>query len=110
MSVFRSVNPASQECLFEAKGWSQTETIDVLDRQQTVWPALAALPPKTRSVIEFVDVDGKTELTLRAEYPSAADLKTVLDMGMAAGITETLDRLDEHLADLVGLESRNAKR
>lgn len=49
MSVFRSVNPASQECLFEAKGWSQTDTIEVLDRQQTVWPALAALPLEQRT-------------------------------------------------------------
>ncbi|WP_028672665.1 aldehyde dehydrogenase family protein [Saccharospirillum impatiens] len=44
MSVFRSVNPASQECLFEAKGWSQTETIGVLNRQQQAWPALSAIP------------------------------------------------------------------
>lgn len=43
MSVFRSVNPASQECLFEAGGWSQAETVAVLDRQRQAWPALAAM-------------------------------------------------------------------
>lgn len=54
--------------------------------------------PQTQSTIELADVDGNTLLTLRATYPSAADLQKVLDMGMVAGITETLDRLAEHVA------------
>lgn len=57
--------------------------------------------PQTRSIVAFEEADGKTRLTLRATYPSADDLRTVLDMGMVAGITETLDRLDEHLAATV---------
>jgi uncharacterized protein YndB with AHSA1/START domain len=57
--------------------------------------------PQTRSVIELVDEEGRTRLTLRATYPTSADLKQVLDMGMVPGMTETLDRLGEHLADLV---------
>lgn len=56
--------------------------------------------PQTRSRVELAEADGKTRLTLRAEYPSPADLQQVLDMGMVEGITETLDRLDEHLAEL----------
>lgn len=48
MHVFRSVNPASQVCLFEADGWSQAETRAVLDRQQALWPSLAEWPLSRR--------------------------------------------------------------
>jgi uncharacterized protein YndB with AHSA1/START domain len=61
--------------------------------------------PQTRSTVEFADAGGKTRLTLRASYPSPAALKQVLDMGMVEGMTETLDRLDEHLATLVESEA-----
>ena len=54
--------------------------------------------PQTRFTVEFVESEGKTVLTIRAMYPSAANLKYVLEMGMMAWITETFDRLDEHLA------------
>lgn len=54
--------------------------------------------PQTQSSLEFTDVDGKTRLTLRAEYASPSDLKKVLDMGMMEGLTDTLNRLDEYLA------------
>jgi uncharacterized protein YndB with AHSA1/START domain len=53
--------------------------------------------PQTRSTVELEELGGSTRLTLRASYPSAEDLQQVLDMGMVAGMTETLDRLDEHL-------------
>lgn len=47
--------------------------------------------------IEFAEYDGKTKLTGRAEYPKPSDLEKVLEMGMIEGMTETLDRLEEHL-------------
>lgn len=62
--------------------------------------------PQTKSSVELTDVDGRTRLTLRAEYPTPEDLEQVLEMGMEAGITETLDRLEEHLADLVDRRDR----
>ena len=61
--------------------------------------------PQTRSTVELAETNGKTRLTLRAKYPSSAELQRVLDMGMEQGITETLDRLDEHLAQVVRSES-----
>lgn len=61
--------------------------------------------PQTQSSVELADVDGRTRLTLRAEYPSSADLEKVLEMGMVDGLTETLDRLDEHLADIAKSEA-----
>jgi uncharacterized protein YndB with AHSA1/START domain len=57
--------------------------------------------PRTQSNIAFEDVDGRTLLTIRATYPRPEDLRTVIEMGMEAGITETLDRLDEHLSGAV---------
>jgi uncharacterized protein YndB with AHSA1/START domain len=53
--------------------------------------------PATNVTLEFVDLDGKTKLINRAEYASPESLKTVLDMGMLQGITETWDRLEEVL-------------
>jgi uncharacterized protein YndB with AHSA1/START domain len=54
--------------------------------------------PSTTVRTEFLEDNGGTILRSVANYASAADLKTVLDMGMAAGITETLDKLEEFLA------------
>ncbi|WP_138755663.1 SRPBCC domain-containing protein [Paenibacillus sinopodophylli] len=44
--------------------------------------------------------DNKTKLVSRSTYASAEALKTVLDMGMEQGISETWDRLGEHLQTL----------
>ena len=60
--------------------------------------------PRTRSVVSLAETDGGTRLTVRATYPTEGDLQTVLDMGMVAGLTETLDRLEEHLGRAVGGE------
>jgi len=57
--------------------------------------------PQTRTTVTFANAGGRTRLTMVARYDSPEALQTVLDMGMDAGITETLDRLDEHLAAAV---------
>ncbi|RAP75854.1 SRPBCC domain-containing protein [Paenibacillus montanisoli] len=56
--------------------------------------------PATEVTLEFVDQGGKTKLVNRAEYVSAEALKTVIDMGMLQGISETWDRLEEHLNEV----------
>ncbi len=48
--------------------------------------------------VEFAEYEGKTKLTNRAQFASVADLKAVLEMGMAQGANETWDRLEEYLA------------
>lgn len=45
----------------------------------------------------FEPFEGKTKLVSHTKYESAEALKTVLDMGMEQGISETWDRLAEHL-------------
>lgn len=46
---------------------------------------------------EFADQGERTIVSGRTLYPEASDLQTVLEMGVIEGMTETLDRLDEHL-------------
>lgn len=53
--------------------------------------------PSSQIEMTFVEVEGKTKLVSRVQYASAEALKTVLEMGMEQGITETWDRLAEHL-------------
>lgn len=56
--------------------------------------------PSTHITMEFIDLGGKTKLVSRGEYVSAEALKTVMDMGMLQGVTETWDRLSEILDSL----------
>lgn len=56
--------------------------------------------PATLSTVMFHEQDGKTKLINRAEYDTPESLKTVLEMGMEQGITETWDRLEEYITSL----------
>lgn len=56
--------------------------------------------PATLTTIEFIDLGSKTKLVNRSEYASAEALKTVMDMGMMQGITETWNRLSDLLESL----------
>jgi len=53
--------------------------------------------PPTLATLTFEEVEGGTRVINRATYASEENLKTVLDMGMLQGVTETWDRLAEHL-------------
>lgn len=54
--------------------------------------------PATEAVNEFIDLGGRTKVISTSTYVSPEALKTVLDMGMLEGVTQTWDRLEEHLA------------
>ncbi|WP_040948993.1 SRPBCC domain-containing protein [Gorillibacterium massiliense] len=56
--------------------------------------------PSTLITMDFIDLGSKTKLVNRSEYASAEGLKTVMDMGMLQGITETWNRLSELLESL----------
>ena len=56
--------------------------------------------PATEVILQFVEFEGKTKVINHATYDSAEALKTVLDMGMEQGITETWDRLEEYLQNV----------
>ncbi|MEF2277355.1 SRPBCC domain-containing protein [Deinococcus sp. YIM 134068] len=53
--------------------------------------------PPTLSTLTFEEVEGGTRVTNRAAYDTEEALKTVMDMGMLQGVTETWDRLAGHL-------------
>src|SRR5262245_42261840 len=55
--------------------------------------------PEMLITVIFTDHDGKTKLTNRAQFASAADLDRILGMGMSEGLTETLDHLEAYLAN-----------
>lgn len=59
-----------------------------------------SLPSTSVSMI-FIDMSGKTKIVSRSEYASAEALKTVMNLGMIQGITETWDRLEERLAQVM---------
>lgn len=57
--------------------------------------------PSTEVTMIFVDQGGgKTKIISHSTYATADALKTVMDMGVVQGITETWDRLDERLNQL----------
>jgi uncharacterized protein YndB with AHSA1/START domain len=56
--------------------------------------------PQMVITLTFTEQDGKTTLTNRVEFASAADKEATLGMGMVEGLTQTLDRLEEYLAQL----------
>lgn len=53
--------------------------------------------PQGMVTVKLEEADGRTLLTSHVRYNAAADLETVLQMGMEEGITQTWDRLDTHL-------------
>lgn len=56
--------------------------------------------PATTVRTEFIEQDGKTIIKSVADYASPEALKQVIDMGMEAGMAETLDRLEEYVAQM----------
>lgn len=56
--------------------------------------------PKLRNRVTFTTVDGGTEVTSRSEFATAADLETMVQMGMEEGLSQSWDQLAEHLAQL----------
>jgi uncharacterized protein YndB with AHSA1/START domain len=56
--------------------------------------------PSSQITMTLLELEGKTKIISRAQYASAEALKSVMEMGMEQGITETWDRLEEHLQSL----------
>ena len=54
--------------------------------------------PSTQAILTFEEVGGGTRVISRSVYTTEDALKTVMVMGMLQGISETWDRLAEHLA------------
>ncbi|TDF99727.1 SRPBCC domain-containing protein [Paenibacillus piri] len=77
-----------------------TEKIDYVDYFSDADGNIAEGMPSSQISMLFVEQEGKTKLISQSQYASAEALKTVIDMGMEQGITETWDRLAEHLQSI----------
>ena len=51
--------------------------------------------PVSETTLQFVEEDGGTKLVSVTTFENEEALKTVMDMGMLEGITQTWDRLDD---------------
>lgn len=56
--------------------------------------------PRSRYASRFTDAHKRTLVTTVVKYNSPDDIQKVLDMGMQAGLTSTLERLDELLVEM----------
>ncbi len=54
--------------------------------------------PSSQTTLIFEEVGEGTRVISRSVYGTEGALKTVMDMGMLQGVTQTWDRLAEHLA------------
>jgi uncharacterized protein YndB with AHSA1/START domain len=54
--------------------------------------------------MEFAEHEGKTKVTSRTQFATVAELESILAMGVVEGITETWDRLEEHLKAIQKVE------
>jgi uncharacterized protein YndB with AHSA1/START domain len=61
-------------------------------------PQGSVLPPRMHNIVAFAEQDGKTLITLTIRFETETERGKILGMGMAAGLAETLDCLEEHLA------------
>lgn len=50
--------------------------------------------------VSFGELAGQTSVTSRAEFATAADLETVIQMGMEEGMSQSWDQLDAYLVQL----------
>jgi uncharacterized protein YndB with AHSA1/START domain len=58
----------------------------------------SVFPPQMLHTVAFAEQDGKTLVTLTIRFETEADRDKILGMGLAEGLAETLDCLEEHLA------------
>jgi uncharacterized protein YndB with AHSA1/START domain len=56
--------------------------------------------------VTFEDIKGKTRLTMRAQFPSAAERQRVIAAhGADKGLVQTLARLEQHVAAIAAVQS-----
>jgi len=77
---------------------------DIVPGERIVWThhgGLEGVPAQFRATVTFASRDGRTEVTLRQVFHTAAERDTVVERyGAASGAEETLARLGERVADI----------
>jgi uncharacterized protein YndB with AHSA1/START domain len=65
-----------------------------------------AEPVQFKVTVTFEDIKGKTRLTMRAQFPSAAERQRVIAAhGADKGLVQTLARLEQHVAAIAAVQS-----
>jgi len=90
------------------ESWGKSFYQEIIENEKIVYTDyfsdaegnLSTEMPVCEVTLTFVEQDGKTLITSTAKYPTEEALQKVVDMGMEQGITETWDRLAEHLEAL----------
>jgi uncharacterized protein YndB with AHSA1/START domain len=88
------------------EGWGKAVYREIVEPERLVYldafsdadGKVAEGMPQMLITVEFADHGGKTKVTSRTRFASAADLETTLGMGVADGMTETWNRLADYLA------------
>ncbi|WP_256758261.1 SRPBCC domain-containing protein [Cohnella sp. WQ 127256] len=65
--------------------------------------------PSTNVTLTFIQTDSGTKVISRGEYAKAEALQQVMDMGMLQGITETWNRLVDHLESIQKNDTKGAE-
>jgi len=56
--------------------------------------------PEAEATVEFIEKNGRTTVISTILYPTKVDRDKVIEMGMEAGIDQTLDRLEAYLLEI----------
>jgi len=92
----------------EMESWGLTVYQEIVEPEQFVAldqfadaaGNVATEMPKMLNTVTFTEVNGQTTVTSHTEFADAADLQTVIEMGMEEGMTQSWDQLDTHLAKI----------
>lgn len=90
------------------EGWSKATYREIVPPERLVYVDVFAdadgnpIPglPESTVTIEFSEADGKTTVASTTLFPSMEARDSILSMGLAEGIAETWDRLEEYLPTL----------
>lgn len=91
--------------MYGMESWGVAKYIDIVTPEKIVYKDyfsdaegnIVEDMPAPEVTLDFIDLGGKTKIVNKSEYPSADDVKTVVDMGVQEGFTQTWDRLAEYV-------------
>lgn len=92
----------------EMESWGRTVFREIVEPERIVYVDafsdadgnVAEDMPEMAITVTFTETDGQTQVISRTEFATAADLETILQMGVEEGVTMTWDQLATYLAQL----------
>ena len=92
----------------EMESWGRTVFREIVEPERIVYVDafsdaagnVAEGMPEIAITVTFTETDGQTQVISRTEFATAADLETILQMGVEEGVTMTWDQLATYLAQL----------